>query len=90
MGWSENLPQWTIHYMLVTTNFTDEDGSNRDKPGTESFRRYYKEGKVTCDVDWTGVGSITVNGKEYTNTKPLNMKQVIERGKNLEDHGSIF
>ena len=90
MAWSDNLPLWTVHYMLATTNFTDEDGSNRDKPGTETFRTAYQEGNVQCDVDWTGVGSITVNGKEFTNSKPLNMRQVLERGKNLEDHQTIF
>ena len=90
MGWSENLPLSAIHCLLTTTHFTDKEGSNKDKPGTESFRQYCSEGKVTCDVDWTGIGSITVNDTTFTNTKALNMKDILERGKNLKDHGTIF
>jgi len=90
MGWSNSLPLWTVQYMLATTSFTDDSGSSVGKPGAETFRQNYVDGKVTCDVDWSGVGSIIVDDRTYTNNKPLNMKMILQRGKNLEDHDTIF
>lgn len=90
MSWADNLPMWTIQSMLSVPSFSKENDNGIPKPGAESFKKYYEEGKVSCNVDWSGVGSITVDNVTYTNSKPLDMKRILHRGKNLEDHDTVF